>query len=340
MPRFRGVVATAIVVSGTCIGVSGSALALSPVGAPRNCQSTGATVTAFPASGKWTAVNQQTFNVGKLPSEWYPFVGYYGGGGVEGHTSYREPSMLAFPGSWMEYRNEVYSDGSGGSYHTIADAGAGELYAETYNPSTGSYEEGYDVASQEWGFEWCARFNGGPGFDTAFAFVPVNGAWPPEIDFIEHAPTAGNTVTLHIHWKATQYNDGKYCDPNYPATNSQNCHANFPPISVTVRHWNSFAVTWSSHEIDVWINGERIKPLTVTPSICTRRADPRDGFGDRGTESLCMPNGYAGNVKSNGLEPFIWDMQVNSYNGTTTYRGDQTDLAWFKALLPVASPGH
>ena len=253
--------------------------------------------------------------------------------------------MLAFPGSWMQYRNLIYSDddhsgssdtdgdtdgGTDSNFHTVADAGVGEAYAETPNSSTA----GYDAASHKWGFQWCARFNGGSGFDTAFGFVPTDGAWPPEIDFIEHLPRAGNTVTLHIHWKATRYNNGHYCDPNYPKSNSQNCHSNFPNIKVTVGHWHAYAVTWTPSEIDVWIDGLRISSLTVTPRTCTLGADEANGYKDTGIEHLCLPNGYASNNRLNGLEPYQWDMQVNSYIGTTTYAADQTDLAWFQALRP------
>ena len=72
----------------------------------------------------------------------------------------------------------------------------------------------------------------------------------------------------------------------------------------------------------------------MTPKICTRRADQPDGFGDTGTERLCMPNGFVDNNRANALEPYVWDMQVNSYNGVTHYSNDQTDLAWFQALRP------
>ena len=349
MHRTRLVLAAVVLFGSAIVGVSASGLVRQHAAPSSNCQSTGATSTAFPASGTWAVVNQQTFNGASLPANWDPFTGWFDGGSGQPHHSFREPSLLTFPGSWMEYRNLIYSDNdhssnpdkdgdtdvrTDSSYYTIADAGALEAYPEAYNPSTGSYEQGYDDASHGWGFQWCARFNGGAGFDTAFAFVPTSGAWPPEIDFLEHGPRDGNTVTLHIHWKATRYNNGNDCDPNYPATNSQNCHANFPRISLTVGHWNSYAVTWSASEIAVWINGKRIDSLTVTPRICTQRADQKDGYGDTGIERLCLSNGYVGNDKRNALEPFAWDMQVNSYNGTTTYSGDQTDLAWFKALRP------
>jgi hypothetical protein len=347
--RVRQILAATAAIGGTTVGLSASGLALHPAGATGSCQTTGATHTAFPASGKWVVVNQQTFNVRSLPAKWDPFIGYLDGGSGQPHHSYREPSMLAFPGSWMRYKNQIYSDndhsgstdndgdsdgGTDSSFYTVADAGANEAHAETFSPITGANEVGYDVASHGWGFQWCARFNGGSGLDTAFAFVPTDGAWPPEIDFIEHLPRDGNTVTLHIHWKATRYNNGNYCDPNYPKTNSQNCHANFPQIKVTVGRWNSYAVIWSANEIAVWIDGRRISSLTVTPKICTQAADQKDGHGDTGIERLCMPNGYVGNDKRNALEPYVWDMQVNSYNGTTTYSGDQTDLAWFQALRP------
>jgi hypothetical protein len=295
-------------------------------------------MSAFPARGQWGIVNQQTFDVGSLPAKWQAFSGHFDGAPGQHHYSFREPSMLAFPGSWMEYRNAVHSNGAGGSYHTIADAGANDSYPETYDASTHSYFEGYDVGSHPWGFQWCARFNGGPGFDTAFVFVPTNGAWPPEIDFIEHLASFGNEVTLHIHWKATFYNDHHSCDPSYPTTNSENCHANFPSIRVTVGRWTTYAVTWSAGEIDVWIDGRPIRPLTVTPTICTRRADRAHDLGDPGVEHLCMPDGYVNNAKGAGLEPFVWDMQVTSY-GTTTYAGDQTDLAWIQALAPRSRPG-
>jgi hypothetical protein len=320
-----------VVVAGTAsaLHVRGRAPSTSPV--PANCAIAGPTRSAFPATGTWGVVNQQDFNVTSLPSSWYAFQGYYQGGS-DSHDSLREPSMLAFPGSWMEFKNQVYSNGANGSDHTIADAGAGELYPETYDPATKSDEQGYDVASATWGFQWCTRFNGGPGFDTAFAFVPANGAWPPEIDFIEHGPRDGNTVTIHIHWKATTYNDGDHCDQDYPARNSQDCHATFPRIKLVVGRWNRYAVTWSAGRIGVWINGVQIRSLTITPRICTQRADRLGGFKDTGTETLCLPNGYANSDPSSALEPFLWDMQVNSYNGVTTYPGDQTDLAWFQAL--------
>jgi hypothetical protein len=316
-----------------------------------SCPSVGAAATAFPAAGYWGVVNQQTFNGSSLPAGWDPFLGYFDGGSGQAHHSYREASMLAFTGAWMRFKNQIFSDndhsgrtdadgdtdaGTDSAYYTVADAGANEVYAETFDPGTGSYVPGYDVASHEWGFQWCARFNGGPGLDTAFAFVPTDGAWPPEIDFIEHGPRNGNTVTLHIHWRATRYNDGHTCDPNYPRTNSQNCHANFPQIKLIVARWHTYAVTWSQHEIDVWIDGRRINSLTVTPRICTARADQPDGYGDTGIERLCLPNGYLDNVRGDRLEPYVWDMQANSYNGTTTYSTDQTDLAWFKALRPTA----
>jgi hypothetical protein len=301
---------------------------------PATCQAAGAAGTRFPATGHWSVVDQQAFAVGSLPAQWYAFTGYFEGLNGPRH-SYREPSMLGFPGSWLSFRNAVY-DAGGDGFHTIADAGAGELYRQTPAPQGGLNEVGYDVATHPWGFQWCARFNGGGGFDTAFAFVPVNGAWPPEIDFIEHGPRNGNSVTIHIHWKSTRYNDGNACDPNYPSSNSQNCHANFPQISLVVRRWAAYAVTWSTKEIDVWINGKRIASLTVTPRICTRRADQQDGYVDTGLERLCLPNGYAGNDTTAALEPFIWDMQVNSYDGTTTYPGDQTDLAWFESLRPTS----
>jgi hypothetical protein len=103
---------------------------------------------------------------------------------------------------------------------------------------------------------------------------------------------------------------------------------------VTVGHWHAYAVTWTPSEIDVWIDGLRISSLTVTPRTCTLGADQANGYKDTGTERLCLPNGYVSNNRLNGLEPYEWDMQVNSYIGTTTYAGDQTDLAWFQALRP------
>jgi hypothetical protein len=333
MRRFRsGVVALALLV-GAMVGIGASARALQSAGAVGDCQSAGAGRTAFPARGSWVVVNQETFDGASLPVQWAPFSGYLSGPEGPLH-SYREPSMLAFPGSWMEYKDEVYSDGRNGSPLTIADAGADELYAETDVPATGTVAEGYDVASHRWGFQWCARYYGGRGFDTAFAFVPTDGAWPPEIDFIEHGPRAGNSVTMHLHWRATRYNDGNPCDANYPATNTENCHADFPSTHLVVGHWHAYAVTWSASEIDVWIDGKRIKSLTVTPRICTQRADQLHGYGDTGTERLCLPNGYVDNNPANALEPYIWDMQVNSYTGATTYRNDQSDLAWFQALRP------
>jgi hypothetical protein len=345
----RHVVAACVLLGAMVVGVRAGALQHPHTTVPGNCQTVGATRTAFPAAGRWTTVNRQTFNGSSLPPLWDPFSGYYDGGTGQPRHSIREPALLSFPGPWMEYRNYVYSDndqsgnadvdadGDGGtdsSFYTIADAGASEVYPATYDPGTGTTLEGYDVNAHPWGFQWCARFNGSGGFDTAFAFVPTDGAWPPEIDFIEHGPHQGNTVTIHIHWKATRYNDGHPCDPQYPATNSQNCHANFPSIPVTVGHWNAYAVTWSANEIDVWIDGRRINAFTVTPRICTQRADQPDGFGDTGRERLCLPNGYVGNNPANALEPYVWDMQVNSYNGVTHYAGDQTDLAWFEALRP------
>ena len=84
----------------------------------------------------------------------------------------------------------------------------------------------------------------------------------------------------------------------------------------------------------MWIDGLRISSLTVTPKTCTRGADLAHGYKDTGIEHLCLPNGYVGNDTLNGLEPFEWDMQVNSYNGVRTYGGDQTDLAWFQSLRP------
>ena len=239
-----------------------------------SCQSAGAAGTHFPAAGRWAVVDQQAFAVSQLPAQWYAFTGYFEGPNGPRH-SYREPSMLGFPGSWLSFRNAVY-DAGGDGFHTIADAGTGELYRDTPAPQGGPNEVGYDVATHAWGFQWCARFNGGRGFDTAFAFVPVNGAWPPEIDFIEHGPRNGNSVTLHIHWKATRYNDGNACDPNYPTSNSQNCHANFPQISLVVRRWATYAVTWSAREIDVWINGKRIGPVSLDQPI--RCATDRSEF--------------------------------------------------------------
>jgi Glycosyl hydrolases family 16 len=347
--RIRSVLVASALLGGTFFGVRAGALVHTARVSSATCESTGAARTAFPAAGTWSVVDQETFNGASLPANWDAFRGYFDGGTGQARHSIRESSMLAFPGSWMRFKNQVYSDNDGSgsadadhdsdagtdsSFYTIADAGTNEAYDDTYNPATGHDEQGYDDASHAWGFQWCARLNGGPGFDTAFAFVPTNNAWPPEIDFIEHGPRDGNTVTLHIHWKATKYNNGNDCDPNYPASNSQNCHANFPRIPLVVGHWNAFAVTWSASEIAVWINGHRINSLTVTPRICTQRADQKDGFGDTGTERLCLPDGYAGNVTSGGLEPFAWDMQQNSYNGTTNYPSDQTDLAWFQALQP------
>jgi hypothetical protein len=326
MRRLRALLAVAVV-AGAATGLLQRGREFAAA-ATANCETAGPARTGFPATGTWNVVNQQNFNVTAMPSSWYPFQGYYQG---NSHDSLREPSMLAFPGSWMQFKNQIYSNGANGSYHTIADAGVGELYPETYDAATGNYVQGYDVSTQTWGFQWCTRFNGGPGFDTAFAFVPTNGAWPPEIDFIEHGPKDGNTVTIHIHWKATSYNDGDHCDQNYPTSNSQNCHAKFPSIKLVVGHWNSYAVTWSSSRIGVWLDGHQIRSLTITPRTCTQRADWKNGFGDTGVESLCLPNGFENNQRTNPLEPFIWDMQVNSYNGTTTYAGDQTDLAWFEA---------
>ena len=347
--RIRTIAVAATLLGGATVGVSAGAAALQPPGGAGSCQTTGAARTGFPAPGKWTVVNQQAFNGSSLPANWDPFNGWFDGGNGQPHHSFREPSLLTFPGTWMRYQNHVYSDndhsgsndsdsdgdaGTDGAFYTIADAGANTGYAETYDPAKGSYVQGYDVASHPWGFEWCARFNGGPGFDTAFAIVPTDGAWPPEIDLIEHGPRDGNTVQIHIHWKATRYNNGHTCDPKYPATNSQNCHANFPHLKLVVGHWHAYAVTWSSSEIAVWIDGRRINAFTITPRICTQRADQPDGYGDTGLESLCMPNGYVGNNPANALEPYAWDMQVNSYNGTTNYSTDQTDLAWFESLHP------
>ena len=247
MNPLRVLFAVAVVAAATMVLQHGG---LDPRSAPgpstASCESAGPSRTAFPAPGSWSVVNQQVFDVQHLPSSWYPFQGYYDGGSNV-HDSLREPSMLAFPGSWMEFKNQVYSDGPNGSYHTIADAGVGGL-PETYDAATSSDQQGYDDASETWGFQWCTRFNGGPGFDTAFAFVPTNGAWPPEIDFIEHGPRDGNTVTLHIHWKATKLtNDGDHCDQNDPTTNSQNSSCDFPQIKLVVGRWETDnAVTWSS----------------------------------------------------------------------------------------------
>jgi hypothetical protein len=289
------------------------------------CQAAGVEGTTFPAGGTWTATNVQSFNLHGLPADWGAFEGWYGGV----HHSYREPSLLRFPGSWMEFRNHSLHVGA---YHVIADAGVDEYYAETRNPRTGRLMNGYDDATHQWGFQWCARLNSGPGFDTAFAFVPDDGSWPPEIDFIEHDSLEVNQVSLHIHWSATRYNDGLLCDPRYPAVNDRNCHADFRPVPVQVGQWTAYAVTWSRSEIDVWINGRRIVPLTVTARTCARQAAKVDGHPDTGSEPLCLPNGHAGNEVKNGLQPYLWDMQVNSTSGTRTYGGDQTDLAWFEAL--------
>jgi hypothetical protein len=330
-------VASVAVLGGALASVSTRAIDPTPHQVVGSCAVAGPAATSFPALGRWTIVNQQTFDVASLPTGWDPFRGYLDGGPGQPHHSYREPSMLAFPGRWLEFENAIYSDGAGGSYHTVADAGVNEVYAETYDPSRGSDVEGYDVASHRWGFQWCTRFNGGAGFDTAFAFVPTNGSWPPEIDFLEHGPRYGNAVTLHIHWRSTRYNDGNYCDLNYPASNSQNCHANVPNVLVTVGRWHAYAVTWSTREIDVWVDGQRAAALTITPQRCTAHADGLHGYHDTGLERRCLPNGYVDNDPSLGLEPFVWDMQVNSYDGTTTYTGDQTDLAWFRALRPTVA---
>jgi Glycosyl hydrolases family 16 len=334
MTRVGVVLAATVLFCSIVVAVGTGGTAIRSAGAAVNCEAAGASSTEFPAAGRWEVVNEQTFNVSSLPAAWDAFSGWFDGINGQARHSFREPSLLAFPGGWMRYENVVLATAANGGYDTIGDAGADETYAETYDPTTTSWQQGYDVASHEWGFQWCARFNGGGGFDTAFAFVPTDGAWPPEIDFIEHGPRAGNSVTLHIHWKATRYNDGHPCDPDYPATNSENCHANFPSVSLVVGHWNSYAVTWSAREIDVWIDGRRASSLTVTPRICTQRADQPDGYGDTGVEGLCLPNGYVGNATSSPLEPYVWDMQVNSYNGVTHYSSDQTDLAWFESLRP------
>jgi hypothetical protein len=310
--------------------VAGTAARVSPglVGASTDtCQSAGVEGTTFPASGSWTTTNVQSFDVRRLPADWGAFVGWYGGV----HHSYREPSLLRFPGSWMEFNNHSLHVGED---HVVADAGVDEFYAETRNPRTGALMSGYDDATHEWGFQWCARLNSGPDFDTAFAFVPADGAWPPEIDFIEHDSLEVNQASLHIHWSATRYRDGLLCDPRYPAVNDRNCHADFRPVSVQVGQWTAYAVTWSRNEIDVWIDGKRSLALTVTARTCARQAAKVDGHRDTGSEPLCLPNGYAGNDMRRALEPFLWDMQVNSTTGTRTYGGDQTDLAWFEALQP------
>lgn len=291
------------------------------------CQSAGVSDTRFPAGGSWAATNVQSFDVHRLPATWSAFRGWYDGV----HHSYREPSLLGLTGSWLEFKNHALHVGS---YHVIGDAGVDELYAETRNPRTGALEVGYDDDAHEWGFQWCARLNSGPDFDTAFAFVPTDGAWPPEIDFIEHSAHDGNKVSLHMHWSATRYHDGLLCDPRYPAVNDRNCHADFRPISVQVGQWTDYAVTWSRSEIEVWIDGKRVVPLTVTARTCARQAAKVDGQPDTGPESLCLPNGYVDNQVQGGVEPFAWDMQVNSTTGTRTYGGDQTDLAWFEALQP------
>jgi hypothetical protein len=317
------------VVLAMLVGISGgtaAGVAPEPESAPTNsCQSAGVEGTTFPASGSWTTTNVQSFDVPRLPADWYGFLGWYGGV----HHSYREPSLLKFPGSWMEFENHALHVGAD---HVIADAGVGEYYDETRNPRTGRLMDGYDDATHEWGLQWCARLNSGPDFDTAFAFVPADGSWPPEIDFIEHDSLEVNQVSLHIHWNATRYNDGRLCDPRFPAVNDRNCHADFRPTTVQVGQWTDYAVTWSPSRIDVWIDGKRIAPLTVTARTCARQAAKVDGHSDTGSEPLCLPNGYAGNEVRKGLEPYVWDMQVNSTTGTRSYGGDQTDLAWFKAL--------
>jgi hypothetical protein len=289
------------------------------------CQSAGVEGTTFPASGSWRATNVQSFDVHRLPADWGAFQGWYGGV----HHSYREPSLLGFPGSWMEFKNHVLHVGA---YHVIADAGVDEYYAETRNPHNGALMDGYDDNAHEWGFQWCARLNSGPDFDTAFAFVSTDGAWPPEVDFIEHSTHDGNAVSLHMHWSATRYHDGLLCDPRYPKVNDRNCHADFRPIPVQVGQWTAYAVTWSRSEIDVWIDGKRVIPLTVTARTCARQAAEVDGHHDTGAEPMCLPNGYVGNDVGKGVSPFLWDMQANSTTGTRTYGGDQTDLAWFEAL--------
>jgi hypothetical protein len=315
----------------TLVGVAaGTAAGVSPAlvrARAATCQSAGIEGTTFPASGSWVATNVQSFAVHHVPPHWGAFLGWYGGV----HHSYREPSLLKFPGSWMEFSNHALRVGTD---HVIADAGIDEFYPETRNPGTRALRSGYDDATHEWGFQWCARMNSGPDFDTAFAFVPTDGQWPPEIDFIEHDSLEVNQVSLHIHWNATRYHDGRLCDPRFPAVNDRNCHADFRPVTTQVAQWTSYAVTWSRGEIDVWIDGKRVGPLTVTARSCARQAAKVSGHSDTGSEPLCLPNGHVGNDVRKALEPYLWDMQVNSTTGTRTYGGDQTDLAWFEALQP------
>ena len=76
MHRIRQIVAAVALLCGAMIGISAGE---SPPPRATNCQTTGATRTAFPSVGTWVVVNQQTFNVSSLPARWDPFSGYLDG---------------------------------------------------------------------------------------------------------------------------------------------------------------------------------------------------------------------------------------------------------------------
>lgn len=147
--------------------------------------------------------------------------------------------MLAFQGSWMEFRDEIYSD----------DDRSGS--ADTYVRGDGGTDSGYDT-------------------------------------FADAVPT-----------RCTSRPTTRAPRPRMRGTTSR-----------------------------------RMSSLTVTPRICAQRADEWDGSGATGPERLCMPSGCVGNERRGVLEPSVWDRQVNSYNPTTTYGGEEADLAWFEALRP------
>jgi len=92
----------------------------------------------------------------------------------------------------------------------------------------------------------------GKGFWPAFWLLPSDLSWPPEIDAMEAAGSRPSSVSMTVHFGASQQDGTDFNGPDYTAG------------------WHTFGVDWEPDHLTWYIDGVARKSVRITSEIPTK----------------------------------------------------------------------
>jgi beta-glucanase (GH16 family) len=120
----------------------------------------------------------------------------------------------------------------------------GRAYVSARINTAGKFEQQYGR------FEARMKVPAGQGFWPAFWLLPATGAWPPEIDIMEHIGGVPNRIYLTHHWGTV--------------SNVMSHGTQYHGPDFTLGYHN-YAVEWGPHRVDWFIDG--VQRFTTTANF-------------------------------------------------------------------------